>query len=152
MVIAVGGGVGAGQRRVGEQAVVEHIEGFALVAKVVFAAAGRTGGGGARRGVGRRRRGARALVGALVIDVGGLRVTRGGETALVWEVGVSQAQPSWPAAWAAQRRSGRGRKQSVFICRQRMCERAATSWLSRAILILRSGGSWGKVAWLGIKL
>ena len=47
MVVAVGGRIGAGQRPVSEQAVVEDIEGFALVAEIVLAPAGLVGGAGA---------------------------------------------------------------------------------------------------------
>jgi len=74
VIVAIGGDEGTGDRPQGEEAVVHDVEGLGLVAKVVLAAtvlgiAGSSGVSG--------------LIRAGVVDIGGLRVARGDEAAVV---------------------------------------------------------------------
>jgi hypothetical protein len=109
MVVAIGCDKGSTQRPVGEQAVVERIEGLAFVTEVVLARPAlalrrAVGGGGAVR-----------LVAAAVVDIDCLWIAGVASRQWSWQASVSQAQPSLPSARAAHRRSAGGRKQSGFI-------------------------------------
>ena len=76
VVIDVGRGAGPGQRPEQEETIIDHAKGLGFVAKVVFA--GWFGGllrSGIRVGAG--------SVGAGVVDIGGLGIAWGGETAVV---------------------------------------------------------------------
>ena len=89
MVVAIGGDEGAGQDPIGKESVIQDVEGFGLVAKVMFApAVGRSGcrvwgGDGALRRWGIR---------AAVKDIGGLAILSTGQAAVVGtRVGVACA-------------------------------------------------------------
>ena len=79
MIVAVGWGAGTGQGPDQEETIVDDVEGFGLVAEVMFAA--RTGA--ALCFFGWVWRVGSGLVGASVIDIGSLRIAPGGEATVI---------------------------------------------------------------------
>ena len=99
MVVDIGGGAGAGQGPELEEAVIDKVKGFGLVAKAVLAmgTGGRIGFGGV--GI------VSGLVGAGVINIGRLRVTRSGKAA-VWLASGGVAGAAFFAILAGRARAG----------------------------------------------
>ena len=148
VIVAVGRGEGAGDRPEGEEAVIHDVEGFGLVAEVVLAVGERSAGLGSLDwsiGV------VAGLVGAGVVDVGGLGIAEGGETAVL-AAGRRVTGAAFLAGFAcrAGARGGQAREQAGTWWRQRMWERDSISWQSVEMETPRSGGSSGKVEWVGI--
>ena len=78
MIVAIGGGAGAGERPDERETVIDEIEGFGFISKMMLA----TRGGFVLIGLGRVGVVFSGLVGAGVVDIGGLGIAPGGKAAV----------------------------------------------------------------------